>query len=208
MMQNMKKSILLLAMVSGLTLLSAQSAHAGNRPGAVSFTVGAAYDFWADKRNLRNTWLLPAAALAYNFDENWAIEGAWGTFGTSMTSSAGGGGVKGDLYTVDGLYRFGTYYNQFEPYVSAGVGVYHINPNGTNAENLGNINAGVGTEIFFDNSIALRGEVRDLYTMSGGKNDVTVGFGVSYLFGGNTPAPVTAPYKGEAPAAPTATKSE
>lgn len=196
----MRKSILLLALASGLSMIAAQNAMAGNRPGAITLTVGTAYDFFADKRNLVNTWLIPSAALAYNFDENWAIEGAWGTFGTSQSTSAGAGGVKGDLYTVDGLYRFGTYnfYQKLDPYVSAGLGVYHINPNGTNAENLANFNAGVGTQMFFDDSIALRAEVRDLYTFAGGKNDVTVGFGVSILFGGHTdkPEPVS-PYKGD-----------
>lgn len=187
----MKKSILLVALVSSLFNLTAE---AGNRAGAYTVTVGGAYDFWAAKRDLHNAWMLPTLALGYNLAENWAIEGGYGTFETSQNASIGGGSVSGDLYTIDGLYRFGNFYRYVEPYISFGVGVYHINPNGSNAQNQGNINAGLGTQIFFDDSVALRGEVRDIYTWVGSKNDITLGFGVSFLFGGSKPQPV---YKDE-----------
>ncbi len=189
----MKKSILLVALISGLVTLTAQ---AGNRPDAFTLSFGGAYDFWSAKRDMHNTWLLPTAAIAYNLTENWAIEGAYGTFETSQNASIGGGSVSGDLYTIDGLYRFGNFYSYVEPFVEAGVGVYHINPNGSNAQNQGNINAGIGTQVFFDRSVALRGEVRDVYTWAGSKNDVILGFGVSFLFGGETPPPAPV-YKGE-----------
>jgi hypothetical protein len=190
----MKKSILMVALISGLFSLTAL---AGNHPGAFTFTVGGAYDFWAADRNMHNAWLIPTAALAYNFDENWGIEGGYGTFETTQSTLGGGNSVSGDLYTVDGLYRFNNVFHCLEPYVSAGVGVYHINPNGSNAQNQGNINAGVGTEVFFDKSVALRGEVRDIYTWAGSKNDVTIGFGVSFLFGGGEPEKATPVFKGE-----------
>jgi hypothetical protein len=177
----MKKNIGVLVLLSCLTLLINQSIMAGNRAGAFTITPGAAYDFWANKRNFQNTWLIPTLQLAYNLNDQWAIEAMYGTFGTSQTPSAGAGSLNGNLVTIDGLYRFGNYYQRIEPYLAAGVGVFHINPNGTSATNQANINAGIGTQIFFDKSVALRGEVRDLYTMSGGKNDVTIGFGVSYL---------------------------
>lgn len=180
----MKKGFLLLAIASGLSLLASHGAYAGNRSGAVTITGGAAYDFFAAKRNINNTWVIPTVGLAYNFDERWAIEGTYGNFNTKQAGAALSVPVKGNLYTIDGLYRVGQY-GMFEPYVSAGLGVYDINPNGSSASNQANLNAGLGTQIFFDNSIALRGEVRDLYTMSGGKNDVTLGLGVSFLFGGN-----------------------
>jgi OOP family OmpA-OmpF porin len=194
----MKKGILLLAMASGLSLLASHGAYAENRAGAFTLTPGVAYDFFASKRNINNTWLLPTVGIAYNFDERWAIEGTFATFGTSQQGAGAHPSVRGNLYTVDGLYRLG-HYNMFEPYISAGLGAYHINPNGSNAYNQANLNAGLGTQMFFSDSIALRTEVRDLYTMSGGKNDVTVGFGISFLFGGQSQQlPVAAPsYKDE-----------
>jgi OOP family OmpA-OmpF porin len=195
----MKKGILLLAMASGLSLLASHGASAENRAGAFTLTPGVAYDFFAAKRQLNNTWLLPTVGLAYNFDERWAVEGMYSTFGTSQKGTGPHPSVRGGLYTMGGLYRFARY-SMLEPYVSFGVGVNHINPNGNDAYNEANINAGLGTQVFFDESIALRGEVRDIYTMSGGKNDVTIGMGVSFLFGGHPDKPA-APYKDEPPVA-------
>ena len=44
-----------------------------------------------------------------------------------------------------------------------------------------------GRRFFFGNMIALRGEVRDLYTTTGaGKNDYMINFGVSFLLGGTS----------------------
>jgi hypothetical protein len=183
---DMKKSIIVLAIASSIGLLVSQNVFAGNRPGAITFTPGAAYAFLADKRNISNTWLIPTLAIAYNFDERWAIEGTYGAFNAGKNNGVTGN-VDGNLYTVDGLYRFGQY-GMLEPYVSAGLGVFRINPNDPDAVNQANINAGLGAQMFFHDSVALRGEVRDLYTMSGGQNDVTVGLGVSFLFGGSTPA--------------------
>jgi OOP family OmpA-OmpF porin len=177
----MKKNIIALVLTTCLTVFMYQNINAGNRAGAFTITPGAAYDFWANKRYFQNTWLIPTLQLAYNFNDQWAIEAMYGTFGTSQTSSAGAGSLNGNVVTIDGLYRFSNFHQRVEPYLAAGLGVFHINPNGTSATNQANINAGMGAQLFFDNSVALRGEVRDLYTISGGKNDVTIGFGVSYL---------------------------
>jgi hypothetical protein len=187
----MKKGLVLLALAGGLALLGSNAATAGNRAGAVTFTPGLGYDFFASKRHIRNTVVVPEIALGYNFDRNWGIEGQWGTFGTSYHGGyAQNQSVKGDLYTVAGLYHFNPYLHDIlEPYVSAGLGILYVHPNRSSADNQGDINAALGAQVFFAESVAFRGEVRDLYTMSGGKNDVMLNFGVSFLMGGSTPAP-------------------
>jgi hypothetical protein len=194
----MKKSATLFVLAGCLTALMSQTVVAANRAGAFTITPGVAYDFFSAKRNLNNAWLLPTVQLAYDFDEKWAAEFMYGTFGTSQSIAGGTGSATGDLYTMDGLYRFGTYYSMVQPYISFGVGATHINPNGSSAENIGNINAGLGAQVFFDKSVAFRAEARDIYTMSGGKNDVTLGIGVSYLIGGDAPQPMPV-YKDQAP---------
>jgi hypothetical protein len=193
--KNMRQSLLLLMLASMLSIMMIQSAFAGNRPGAYTLTVGGAYDIFANKRNLDNAWLLPTVDIAYNINETWALEGTWGLFYATQVHQTDNQNVTGNIYTLDALYRFGSFDNRWEPYVSAGFGASHINPNGNDAQNEGNINAGVGTQLFFDKNIALRGEVRDLYTLNGGKNDVTLGFGVSFLFGGDTPVAKPVLYK-------------
>lgn len=194
----MKKTTVLFAMLSGLVLMGSQSTLAGNRPGAVTFTPGVTYNIFADKRNLTNTFILPTVALAYNFDEYWGLEGLYGRLNTSYDAANVSGSTNGNVYTVDALYHFAPR-GRFEPYAIGGLGITYLNPNGNSANSQANLNAGLGAQLFFDDSIALRGEARDLYTMSGGKNDVMLSVGISFLFGGNKPEAVVAPvsYKGE-----------
>jgi hypothetical protein len=201
-MKNMKKGVLAYAMASGLALLGCTNTFAGNRPGAVTLTPGVGVEFFAQKRNYTNTSVLPEIAVSYNFDERWALEGSYNTFGTSSRGVT----VKGNLWLVDVLYRFTPLYTRLEPYLTMGWGIYNLNPSGTNANNQGNINIGVGSQFFFTNSIAFRLEGRELYTWVGGKNDQMINFGVSFLIGGSEPVVATAaPYKGEVPVGPAAT---
>lgn len=163
-----------------LALLNAGHVIAGNRPGATTLTLAGAYYHFAPSRHLDNT-ALPNVALAYDFTDRWAIEGSVGAVNTNQKPVLGGAGAHGFLYTVDGIYRL-LPHQQFEPYVIAGLGLLAIRPNGLNSDHQGNINAGVGTQVFFGDMIALRGEVRDLYTTTGaGKNDYMINFGVSFL---------------------------
>lgn len=194
----MKKGMMVFAVASGLSLLASSFVNAGNRPGAFTFTPGVGVDFFAVKRDFNNTSVLPEISLTYNFDDRWAIEGTYNTFGTSYRNNRT---VKGDLYLVDAIYRLTPIYTRIEPYVTAGFGVYYLNPNNTNANSQGNINLGVGAQLFFTDSIALRLEGRNLYTWVGGKNDQMINLGVSFLLGGTKPAPAAAPYKGEMPQA-------
>ena len=172
-----------MSLVAGLLgVIVMNSAVAGNRPEAVTLSLGGAYYHFSDTRNLQNPFM-PNLALAYNFTDRWAIEGGLGNINTDQ-KNGGTSSVHGMLYTVDGIYRF-TPKNRFEPYVIAGVGVLNLKPTpGTSSQYQSNINAGLGTQFFADRIVALRGEVRDLYTMAGRKNDIMVNFGVSFVFGG------------------------
>lgn len=187
----MKKRIVI-CLLSACALSFAQNVSAGNRAGAISITPEIGYYGFAQKRHLRNVAAVPAFALGYNFFRNWGIEFAYANVNTRYASDAGyTGSVKGNLYTIDGVYHFNPIFcSNLEPYVDLGLGVLSLNPNGTSATNEANVNGALGLQLFFSDSIALRGEARDLYTMSGGKNDWMVDVGVSFLFGGNEPVVV------------------
>ena len=179
----MKKMKLASVVLAGMSLLNLQPALAQSRAGAMTITPSIGYDFFAGRRHLQNTAVIPEIAIGYNFSQVWGIEAAYGMFNTHY-SHDNHHSVKGNLYTVDGIYRFAAR-GMVEPFVSAGVGLIYQHPHYNEATNQGNINAGVGTNIFFGNSIALRPEVRDIYTISGGKNDLLLNLGVSFLVGGN-----------------------
>lgn len=153
----------------------------GNRSGAATFTLGSAYYRFDSAHHVNNN-AMPNGALAYNFDEHWALEGLVGVVNTTNHNDQGARGV---LYLADGLYRFNPH-GYFQPYLIAGVGVLGLRPPvGSEPQYQSNINFGVGTQFFADRSVALRGEVKDLYTFSGGKQDIMANFGVSFLMGGS-----------------------
>jgi hypothetical protein len=182
-MNVIKKISGLCARLGLFILLSNSIAFAGNKPGDITLTLANAYYHFDLKRHLDNT-SLPNITLAYDFSDHWAIEGGIGAVNTNQKPILGGLGVHGFLYTIDSIYRW-VPQGQFEPYLIGGIGMLAMRPNGLDSEHQGNINAGLGTQVFFGNRIALRGEVRDLYTTTGaGKNDYMINFGVSFLIEG------------------------
>lgn len=166
-----------------LSILATGYCFASNRPGAATLTLAEAYYHFSSKRpSLDNATGMPNVALAYNFNDHWAAEAGIGVINTNQTTGTHAG-VHGFLYNLDALYRFDPR-QHFEPYVLAGIGMMGLKPADNQPTHQGNVNIGAGTEFFIDKSIALRGELRDIYTMVGGKNEWMVNFGVSFLIGG------------------------
>lgn len=194
----MRKSIFVLTSIAAAMLSGI--AFAGNRGGEFTISPMESYYHFADKRAIDNV-SVPNIALGYNFDRNWGIEADAGLINSDLNPPKVPNqiGVHGSLITVDGIYRF-LPYKVLEPFVSFGVGVITLSPNGTDSEHQGNINAGLGAQVFIDDGIAFRAEARDLYTMSGGKNDYMLDLGMSFLLDGccHCKSPAVAPkYKGD-----------
>jgi hypothetical protein len=187
---KMKQSSRLQIVVSLMALVSASVVMAGNRPGAVSLTFSDAYYKFDSKRDVDST-SMPNFSLGYDVTEHWGIEGTVGVLNSHLTDDlAGTGDVEGDpvhgmLYTINGIYHFSPY-KIFEPYVTGGIGDIGVKPSGNEPTQEGLVNAGVGAQAFFDKSLALRAEFREIYTTTGsGFNDYFVNFGISYLIGGD-----------------------
>lgn len=157
---------------------------AGNRPGAFTVTVADAYYHFDHKRQLANADY-PNVSLAYNASPCWAMEISAGFFNTDQDASVGGDGVHGNLYSFHGIYRFAPY-RQLEAYLLGGVGMLVLVPNGLDSEHPGNIDLGVGAQLFFAPGAALRVEARDVFQTTGSsRNDYLLNVGVSFLFGGD-----------------------
>lgn len=177
----------ILAACGLLTVTTGALAYVGHhKPGAFSLTLGAGELFLASKRNMDNA-AVPFVALAYDFTEKWAFEALLGGYTTEYKSNPPNNHnhkeINGTMFLLDGVYRFGSFYKTaLEPYIVFGVGVLGMSPNGNDANNEGNINAGVGAEVFVDEVVAFRFEARDLYTWVGGKNDFMLDAGVTFLF--------------------------
>ena len=172
----------IVSFVGLFALMGCHIVFAENRPGVVTVSVADGYYHFAEKHKMQNT-SIPNVSLAYNFTDHWAIEGTVGLLNTNTSSTNIQPNVSehGYLYTAAGLYRFCPYW-QFQPYVSAGIGVLGLKPNGTDSQHQGNLNVGVGTQWLVHKTIAFRAEARDIYTMTGGKNDYMISLGMSFLF--------------------------
>ena len=91
--------------------------------------------------------------------------------------------VEGSFYLLNGLYHF-KISQKAQPYVLAGVGLINVYPHAETEISLqANLNIGCGLEYFFSDKMALRADVRDVYTPLGDKQDILMLFGVSFLFG-------------------------
>ena len=64
-----------------------------------------------------------------------------------------------------------------------GIGLTSLKPNGLDSRQQMNANLGIGAQLFADKMVALRADIRDLYTFVGSENDVLVSFGISFLIG-------------------------
>lgn len=180
-----KRTILLLACfsLSPVVIYADDCCHhnpIGNNENSVTFTLGGGKIFFAPKRRIDNTGI-GFGAIGYNFTSHWGIEALVGFFNTSFTGDfSSDQSLNGTLVLVDALYHFCPY-RFVVPYAMAGVGVTGISPNRTDANNEGNINAGVGLQAFANNVVTFRIEARDIYTIVGGKNDVMLDAGLTFL---------------------------
>lgn len=172
------KKILFLGLLA-ITFFAHAFSYAYNRAGVTTITVGGSGYFFSSKRHLQNT-AGPNLAIGYNFTDCLAWEGSIAAIFTNSRLSTINH-VQGYSYAFDGIYRF-LPYRCVEPYVIGGIGNVALKP-AVDMQNVNqpNIHAGLGAQIFSCQLVALRCEVRDLYTFSGGKNDVVVNLGASFV---------------------------
>lgn len=175
----MKKITQLLTLLT-TTLMLSHTAFASNHQGIVTLTLAEGYDWFAPKHHLKNT-ALPTASLGYDFSDHWGSEFSWSNINTYQRG-ADPQGVHGNLFMADGIYRFNQH-RHFQPYLIAGIGVQGFKRVLHNSTQQGNVNGGIGTQYFVEEWCAFRGEVRDIYTTTGGYNDVMANVGLSFLMG-------------------------
>ncbi len=174
-MKIKSKIVLLMAGILFSSVVFAEAA-----PGAITFTVGNGYIFFASKRDLKNMFIPGYVGLTYNFDEKWATQVAANVINT--TGAGAPKSIHGFAYLFDEIYRIHSSIKYVEPYVMGGFNVMSLKPIPNQAVNQGGLNAGIGAHFFKSSNVALSLEARDLYTFSGGKNDVLLNFGVNFIW--------------------------
>lgn len=159
-------------------LLASSLSFADSQAGAFTLTLGGGYIFFTPKRDLHNT-PVTSAALVYNFTGRWAMQ-----FAANLINADSGDPSKhhvhGFAYIWDAMYRTCSFHG-IDPYVMAGFNVMSLKPISSQQVNQGGMNVGVGTQFFKSRGIALSLEARDLYTFTGGKNDILLNGGVNFI---------------------------
>ena len=183
-----KAGIFCLLMMTHL-LLSSPTCLAGDRAGAFSISPFAGgYSF--DGTQQIETKPVYGLRLGYDATKNLAVEGVFAYVATEATRFD----QKLDVYS----YRLDLLYNlmpdkKLAPYLAMGGGLATKDPEQGISYTDMTFNFGGGVKYFFTESIALRGDVRQLlvfadHTVSNWEYSV----GLSFLFGGREPPPPAA----------------
>ena len=191
----------LLTLLSGLLLLGATTvAHAEIKAGSFGITpfIGG---FTFDGVQHLKTMPMVGMRAGYNFTENFGIEGVFNYLRTEYTHAPK---PDTDFYNYRGelLYHFMPE-SKFVPFLAAGYGAQTGHPRHAQSSTHGAFSAGAGFKYFLTDSVALRGDVRDLIinnmetprdqTAKQSVNNLEYALGVYFQFGGEKPAPAPVP---------------
>lgn len=158
---------------------------------------GVAYYHFSEKRDLQNTAMANLTA-GYIVSDQVSLEAFYGQAATEETPSALDKDTRFYLYSGNGVYHFSSDANAIiHPYALGGLSITNQLDDSDGAGNttLLGINAGLGLEYVVNPNISLFTDVRDIYTLSGGKNDWMLSAGLKFSFGGSTEKEVPAPVK-------------
>jgi len=176
----------------GFLLLSLSStifaeANSVYKPGEFYIAPGVAYYHFSEKRDLQNAAMANLTAGLVVSDQL-SLEVFYGQAATDDTATSADKGTHFYTYSADGVYHFKPSADAvIHPYALAGIVITNQEDNDAASGNttLLGVNAGVGLEYFVNPNISLFSDVRDIYTLSGGKNDLMLNAGIKFLFGGN-----------------------
>jgi hypothetical protein len=184
----------------GVLLLSISSAVLAEdmyKPGEFYVSPGVAYYHFSEKRDLQNTAMANISA-GMVVSDRFSLEAFYGQAAAEESPSALNQNTRFYAYAVEGVYHSQPGVEALiHPYVLAGLNVTNQEDNSTSSGNttLLGVNAGVGIEYFVNSTISLFTDVRDLYTLSGGKDDWMVNAGIKFVFGGSQPDVASSPVK-------------
>jgi len=118
--------------------------------------------------------------LGYHFNRNWAVEAVLNYIDTELDD---GRDVDTYLGHIDFLYHFMPS-ERFVPYIAAGVGAIIFDVDSYGSDPDLSLNYGAGLKYFLTDNIALRGDVRHVYTYEPTQSNLLYTVGLTFLFGG------------------------
>ena len=187
---HMKRFGIIFLLISHMFILVAPCL-AGEREGAFSispFLGGYSYD------GTQHFETKPVYGLRLGYDvmKNWSVEGVFDYVATETTQSRQSLNVYS--YRLDMLYNFMPE-DALVPYLAVGGGWATKEPTHGKEYSDATFNFGGGLKYYFTDTVALRGDVRQLLVFADHTvNNWEYSVGLSFLFGGKKPSPpVTKP---------------
>lgn len=179
------RKILMVLLLALLVLVLAAPAFAENQSGTVTlspFTGGMIFD--RDKRMDKGQF--NGLRAGYNFTPSLGAEAFWG-YVPSESKDVGDLPVDFYHYGIDVLYHF-TPDRDLVPFVAAGLGIAQSNgPSSPGVSNhmLGAFDFGVGLKYFITETVALRGDARDVMFREAGdtRNNLELTVGLTFALG-------------------------
>jgi OOP family OmpA-OmpF porin len=158
----------------------------------------AAYQLFDDDRDLSETGTF-GVGLEYRFKPNWAVEAIYSRADADRKYAAGSS--EFNELRVDGIYYFAGPEEAWNPYVSLGAGHADFGndstgPTWTSGSNHDEtrINAGTGFRYNVNDSVSIRGDLREFHGIDDSTFDTQVSLGLSFAFartvGSAKPVPV------------------
>ena len=197
----LRKFVILLVALSAAVMLPL-SASAEIKEGSFElnpFVGGIVHD---GGENLRAAPVFGLRA-GYNFTKNIGVEGAVEFYRARIRDKSlspddlrfgnPNSAVNTLLYHIDAIYHFMPD-QKFVPFVVAGVGGAHFDPNSTGSKNKLMADIGVGAKYWLTDTTALRMDVRDVAYFGSIKQNLEATLGLVIAFGGKgKPEPAPAP---------------
>jgi len=161
-------------------LFMAGSVSAEIRPGAITLTPLIGGYVFEGNQDL-DDGLTYGLSLGYHFTEHWALEGTLNYIDTELEDS--GHDVDTYLYHIDALYHFMPS-EKLVPYFAVGIGGIIFDPEDMSSDQDLSLNYGAGLKYFLTENIALRGDVRHVYSYEPSQSNLLYTLGLTFLFGG------------------------
>ncbi len=202
-----KNHIMIAALFLGIGLCA--TAQAGERAGAISISPMVGVYGFDNQQDIEKD-AVGGLGIGYNITDHWAAEAmfTYGKFDHEYFTFESCGCAQDDVESYmargDILYHFQPD-QKLVPYLAVGGGIVRVEGDHYEDDTYGIINYGGGLKYYFNDNIALRGDIRHIFGPEDSYNNVAGLVGLTINFGGGKKTPETVP---EPPEALTVTEPE
>lgn len=171
--------------VAALALAVATPAVAEQSTQYIYINPFVAFQYFDDKRELSESGTF-GGGLEYRFTDRWAAEAVYSRANADRKGAPGDSDF--DELRLDGLYYLADADQTWNPYLAFGAGHADFGDNGPNGTLGSNhdetrVNLGGGVRYNVNDTVSLRGDLREFHGIDNSTFDTQVSLGISFAFG-------------------------